>query len=1463
MMERINEIMYAIIHICGNGSPLSPTTLRTLSQFFDTLQKVHAFVRSQVDLGLFRRILRYTETAALLEDCNTGLQHVADVFAMQAELDVSAAIADFKDQAEVRHEELMELLHQANSTTSTFSLYQSSNSSLGLLPASPQIFYGRDRELKELVQKLLGPDPFRTVILGPGGIGKSSLALAVLHHPNIISHFGSHRYFISLESSTSDSDMLSSIAAFFNIDDSPKLSRAIVRYLRDLSAPCVLVLDNLEDCWESTGSRGGIEDFLSLISEIPHLHLVVTMRGAERPGKAKWTRPFFPPLDRLDDSAARQTFLDIVDEIENNDLAALLALTDNLPLAITLMANITSYEGSQSVLQRWESESTSLLSEGFGKQANLDKSIMISLSSPRMLANPHARELLSLVSLTPDGISLAALAHMDLPFSGHISSSKSTLLRCSLIYTTADGRLRALAPIRQCVSEKFPPSADSFDALCRYFYDLASLFRVPTDLPNRELIQRLSVEFANVRAVTNYALARSLHLADTVRCTIDLMHFNASARSAAFELSQTVARAVQRLGDPLVKGEYLLAQARVVVGRPQAFQLTTEALQCFEEKDDAFGQVRALYTLASHFTLVGQFQKAIETSARGASLAEQSGNPSMQALCMTASSKAYRNRGDLQTALGHAHKARRLAQASGNMTAEAWVTQQYASCRVMVGDYAGGAALCAANDSLLAALGLANMDVHAYRNSLNVTAEIFDRRTEYDAARAAHSAIELGDLESARQRVEAAQRDVAPGDRKAAGIDTMAQIALADLDFHSGNCDKAKAGFRQALASANWLDLGIIAMEKLSNVGLKTNNMQMSVAYSVLLLAAALKTRDLAATHQALRRLGDISLASHDETTAMSLFQVALDGFKLMGIHRGMADCLIRLGDEWNKNMNSKVTVETLPVIGGGNGNEPWKEYNFVVVRTIPQQENRQPTFMIVIKSEYLLKACKDVIQTWPGISWHADPLWMEPEIFLTWLHDFTEYRDALVARKRRTEQETHVLSSVNLLLSFLAADYRTTIATIDRLTTHNEITFDLLYAILVPRTLVVARCAVTGLERLFQLQFFTRTSVDGVPVYQLGLEGVDLVDRPMTQTVVVGRVSTLVYIPFFKGAMRIDKLDAFPLKFHPAEAQLRETIARRGQKWVDLIGVHHMQYNGIAALKAGCKLLRHIVKRHSMVDRATFHRLNANYSFPTPVPPKNERDRQPIFLPPGQSLVHTQANAANETVELTAEDLLLTPTIVYGFSLSDKIWLEFDVTKVLPTLLRSLVEAHHEEAGFDDFVKGKGAGLVVDLFGPPGVGKTFSAEATTIVLIDKADVFLERRSVHDLERNAMVAVFLRHVEYYRGILFLTTNRVQAFDEAFLSRIHVALRFGELNEASRAQVRRAFVARAGVQMDDAQIARLAQRVINGRQIKNAVRTAHSLALARKASVGLSHFVETLDAMDEFTEQFEGMKVVAA
>jgi hypothetical protein len=200
----------------------------------------------------------------------------------------------------------------------------------------------------------------------------------------------------------------------------------------------------------------------------------------------------------------------------------------------------------------------------------------------------------------------------------------------------------------------------------------------------------------------------------------------------------------------------------------------------------------------------------------------------------------------------------------------------------------------------------------------------------------------------------------------------------------------------------------------------------------------------------------------------------------------------------------------------------------------------------------------------------------------------------------------------VNLLNNTLASDYRLTLAKIKRLTSHGEITFDLLYSILVPGEIMVATCSITGLPRLFHLTSWTRVVIEGKAMYQLNLESVDLIDRPLTKEVVMGRVQSTVFIKIVRGTVRIDSLDAYPLKFHRDQKLVQEAVMKRGKKWVSLIGLHHMQYDGLAALKCGDKFLRHNVKSRIMVDRATFRRLNPNYVFPTPVPPKAEESPDP-----------------------------------------------------------------------------------------------------------------------------------------------------------------------------------------------------------------------------------------------------------
>lgn len=70
-------------------------------------------------------------------------------------------------------------------------------------------------------------------------------------------------------------------------------------------------------------------------------------------------------------------------------------------------------------------------------------------------------------------------------------------------------------------------------------------------------------------------------------------------------------------------------------------------------------------------------------------------------------------------------------------------------------------------------------------------------------------------------------------------------------------------------------------------------------------------------------------------------------------------------------------------------------------------------------------------------------------------------------------------------------------------------------------------------------------------------------------------------------------------------------------------------------------------------------------------------------------------------------------------------------------------------------------------------------------MLIDEADIYMEERQVQDIERNHLVAGFLRALEYYKGILFLTTNRVGTFDEAFMSRIHVQIHYPNFEDEER------------------------------------------------------------------------------
>jgi SpoVK/Ycf46/Vps4 family AAA+-type ATPase len=110
------------------------------------------------------------------------------------------------------------------------------------------------------------------------------------------------------------------------------------------------------------------------------------------------------------------------------------------------------------------------------------------------------------------------------------------------------------------------------------------------------------------------------------------------------------------------------------------------------------------------------------------------------------------------------------------------------------------------------------------------------------------------------------------------------------------------------------------------------------------------------------------------------------------------------------------------------------------------------------------------------------------------------------------------------------------------------------------------------------------------------------------------------------------------------------------------------------------------------------------------------------------------------------------------------------------------------------------------------------------ILLLDEADVFLTERGL-DPHSNALVSVFLRELEHFDGILFLTTNRMQAFDPAILSRIHLPLRYEPLKKEARGEVWRFFMQQATTTAghavyDDHVIEDLAMKDLNGREVRD-------------------------------------------
>jgi ankyrin repeat protein/tetratricopeptide (TPR) repeat protein len=525
------------------------------------------------------------------------------------------------------------------------------------------LFVGRDAELAVARDRWLQDRSRPLLIHGPPGIGKSKLALALLHDDLVVRKFGRMRYQLRCDAFKTAKDVVAAMGLeWFGWTPSETIEGEVVAELK--RGECAIVIDNFETPYRA--DTAACDTLLQRLLGVEELWLIVGVQGSDSPIGLRWAEPIQP--QRLGFEDASRLFCEISrnpSHARDPLLRGLLNELDGVPHAIQLLAaQAEGEENLQGLAIRWRKEKTKLLQRGgdHTRETDIEAAYEFAIASPALEGGP--RQLLRILACLPAGFPEGDIEQILV--SDTLFRTLKEVKRAALVFKEV-GRLRMLAPLREYVLRAHEASTAELALAHGYFLEIAVRGNELGGTGSNEIIKRFTNEYANVQWAVDWAITNSDPRA--INAALGLAQFIRFRGLRDWDVLQRAQNLARARGDVLGDAQCGALLARIALTRNQyedAHRDAEASRQHYVAAGDRLGEADCIRTLAIVALRRDELVDAVRYTQNAADLYRELNNLRGQADCLVDFAEIARRKDELDEAVRLAQEALSMYHKAGN-----------------------------------------------------------------------------------------------------------------------------------------------------------------------------------------------------------------------------------------------------------------------------------------------------------------------------------------------------------------------------------------------------------------------------------------------------------------------------------------------------------------------------------------------------------------------------------------------------------------------------------------------------------------------------------------------------------------------------------------------------------------------------------------------------------------------------